>query len=257
MKSITNKLVSVSTAIALLAMTTGLPQAISAPKPTSIQIIPTFTSVALVDDQLIATGTASATINGRTITVPISAPIDITAPQVGDCPVLDLMLGPINLNLLGLVVQTSPICLTITATPDGGLLGDLLCQLGTLLNQGSTISEALATFTPSDQETILNGINDILNGALANLYQAVLNTITDVNRHRTCAILHLEIGPLDLTLLGLNVVLDNCAAGAVTVDIRGVTGRGNLLGNLLCGLLDGGVITIGETLQDIIDQMLE
>ncbi len=256
MTKIINKFVSVSTAIALLAMTSGLPEALSAPRPTSIQVIPTVTSVALVNGQLVATGTATATIHGQTTTVPFSAPIDITVAQPGTCPVLDLRLGPINLNLLGLVVQTSPICLTITATPGGGLLGDLLCSLGNLLNQGLTISEALATFSPSDLQTLLTGITDLLNGALSNLDQAVLTLITQVGRHHTCAILHLELGPLNLTLLGLNVVLDNCANGAITLDITAVTGRGNLLGNLLCELLGGGLINIGSTLQGILNQII-
>jgi len=38
-----------------------------------------------------------------------------------------------------------------------------------------------------------------------------------------------------LTLLGLNVHLDNCANGPVTVDIT-ATPAGGLLGQLLCGL---------------------
>jgi hypothetical protein len=170
--------------------------------------------------------------------------------------VLDLRLGPINLNVLGLVVQTSPICLTITATPGGGLLGDLLCQLGNLLNQGFTISQALATFSPSDLQTLLTGIADLLTQALDNLNQAVLGSIDRPGTHHTCAILHLSVGPLNLTLLGLNVVLDNCANGPITVDITAVTGRGNLLGNLLCELLDGGLINIGATLQGILNQIL-
>jgi hypothetical protein len=53
-----------------------------------------------------------------------------------------------------------------------------------------------------------------------------------------CGILHLELGPLDLDLLGLVVHLDR-----VVLDISAEPGPGNLLGNLLCaiaGLLDGG-----------------
>ena len=52
-----------------------------------------------------------------------------------------------------------------------------------------------------------------------------------------CDILHLELGPLDLDLLGLVVHLDQ-----VVLDIDAEAGPGNLLGNLLCavaGLLDG------------------
>ena len=77
MRNITKKFVSVSTAIVLLAMTSGLPQAFSTPETNTIQLIPTFTSVALVNDQLVATGTATATINGRTTTVPITAFVEL------------------------------------------------------------------------------------------------------------------------------------------------------------------------------------
>ena len=54
----------------------------------------------------------------------------------------------------------------------------------------------------------------------------------------TCDILHLELGPLDLNLLGLVAHLDR-----VVLDITAQQGPGNLLGNLLCaiaGLLDPG-----------------
>jgi hypothetical protein len=56
----------------------------------------------------------------------------------------------------------------------------------------------------------------------------------------TCAILSLVLGPLHLDVLGLVIDLNR-----VVLNITGQTGAGNLLGNLLCGLvgiLDGGVV---------------
>lgn len=47
----------------------------------------------------------------------------------------------------------------------------------------------------------------------------------------TCAILHRELGPLDLNLLGLIVHLNK-----VVLDITAQPGPGNLLGNLLCAI---------------------
>ena len=47
----------------------------------------------------------------------------------GVCNVLNLTLGPLDLNLLGLRVQLNQVVLNITAIPGGGLLGDLLCGL--------------------------------------------------------------------------------------------------------------------------------
>jgi hypothetical protein len=60
----------------------------------------------------------------------------------------------------------------------------------------------------------------------------------------TCDILHLELGPLDLDLLGLVVHLNR-----IVLDIDAQSGPGNLLGNLLCavtGLLDnpGGLAQV-------------
>lgn len=60
---------------------------------------------------------------------------DASAAQAGQCQVLRLVLGPLDLNLLGLVVQlygpsrNQPVVLTITSTPGGGVLGDLFCGL--------------------------------------------------------------------------------------------------------------------------------
>ena len=54
-----------------------------------------------------------------------------------------------------------------------------------------------------------------------------------------CSILSLDLGPLDLNLLGLRVALD-----PVVLLVEAVPGAGELLGNLLCavaGLLDGGL----------------
>jgi hypothetical protein len=65
----------------------------------------------------------------------ISSGEGASAAQAASCQVLSLTLGPLDLNLLGLVVQLfgenrrSPVTLTITATPGGGVLGDLFCGL--------------------------------------------------------------------------------------------------------------------------------
>ena len=47
----------------------------------------------------------------------------------------------------------------------------------------------------------------------------------------TCPILHLDLAPLDLNLLGLKVHLDR-----VVLDVTAQSGPGNLLGNLLCSV---------------------
>jgi hypothetical protein len=69
----------------------------------------------------------------------------------------------------------------------------------------------------------------------------------------TCPILFLELGPLNLDLLGLTIFLDQ-----VTLVIGAEPGQGQLLGNLLCAvaaLLDGPgfLLQIVQLLNAIVD----
>jgi hypothetical protein len=74
-----------------------------------------------------------------------------------------------------------------------------------------------------------------------------------------CDILNLDLGPINLDLLGLQVDLSE-----VLLDITAVRGAGNLLGNLLCavtGLLDGagllgGIGTALDNLLGVINGLL-
>jgi hypothetical protein len=262
--------------LALMMMTLQLSvaapaaQAAPKPKPSSITLVPTITSISVQNGQLFASGFVTATIKGTTHTVEFTGvPVNISLAggQAGACPILDLRLGPIDLNLLGLRVQTSEICLTITAFEDQGLLGELLCAIGNLLNGGLNLSQILDILAsptglvdPAGNVFHLNdltsGLTGLFNGGLRHLLRAILRAIDIIGQHGTCAILHLELGPLQLDLLGLRVELDNCHNGPVTVDITGQTGPGNLLGNLLCGLLDDGLLNIGLTLEQILDLIL-
>ncbi|MEP6952534.1 MAG: hypothetical protein ABI950_00570 [Solirubrobacteraceae bacterium] len=58
------------------------------------------------------------------------------------------MLGPLDLNLLGLRIQLNQVQLRITAVPStlpgGGLLGDLLCGITNLLNPTGLLGNQLA-----------------------------------------------------------------------------------------------------------------
>ena len=56
-------------------------------------------------------------------------------------------------------------------------------------------------------------------------------TLSLININATCDILHLELGPIDLNLLGLVVHVDK-----IVIDIDAQSGPGNLLGNLLCAI---------------------
>jgi hypothetical protein len=53
----------------------------------------------------------------------------------GTCQILDLTLGPLDLNLLGLMVHLDQVHLNITAqSGPGNLLGNLLCGVAHLLD---------------------------------------------------------------------------------------------------------------------------
>ena len=65
-------------------------------------------------------------------------------PGGPSCSVLSLNLGPINLNVLGLVVRTNQIQVRIDAVQGpGNLLGNLLCAVTGLLDQNALASTPL------------------------------------------------------------------------------------------------------------------
>ena len=112
----------------------------------------TPTKFSVVNGVLEATGLVKGTMtdaNGTTLgTVSQTAtiPVDRTAaPDAIGCNVLNLTLGPLNLNLLGLVVTLNQVHLTITAVPGAGnLLGNLLCAVANLLNGTGSLSAIAA-----------------------------------------------------------------------------------------------------------------
>jgi hypothetical protein len=197
-------------------------------KSATFNVLPmTITSVTQGVTGLVANGVVGST--------PFSVPLTLTPVTQAtptSCAILDLHLEAIHLSLLGLNVDTSAICLKLTAHSGQGLLGDLLCSIGNLLNSGLSIDQVLATLTTSQLQTLNSGLTSLLNTAVF----APLTQNTAVAA-ASCSILHLALGPLDLTLLGLEVQLDNCAGGPVTVDITATPG-GGLLGDLLCDLAD-------------------
>jgi len=79
---------------------------------------------------------AAAKLNASIARQPIrplklTVPVQAVAAQAttGLCKVLELTLGPLKVDLLGLVVDLRKVHLTITATPGGGVLGNLFCGL--------------------------------------------------------------------------------------------------------------------------------
>lgn len=125
--------------------------------------------------------------------------------------------------------------------------------------QGGTGTFA-GTFTPSrfadagdhiDATGVLAGQLTDSTGAVQNVSQTQTFAVQDINPIG-CQVLDLNLAPLDLDLLGLVVHLDR-----VHLNITAVPGAGNLLGNLICGivgLLDG-VGTLAQISQ-LLNQIL-
>jgi hypothetical protein len=63
------------------------------------------------------------------------------SPSVVGCQILDLVLAPLDLDLLGLTVHLDRVHLNITAVPGAGeLLGNLLCAVAGLLDSSQLLS---------------------------------------------------------------------------------------------------------------------
>ena len=212
--------------------------------PQNFSVVPIdITSVAFENGQLVAHGLVGTNAFTSVVTL-ATRPGSAVSANGTACPILDLSLAPIDLNLLGLRVQTSAICLQVTAYEGGGLLGDLLCTVSNLLQGGTPLADVIALLQGQGQlDRFLNGVTSLLNGALD---QATANTVAANQPTRaiaaSCTVLDLSLGPVQLNLLGLEVILDNCNNGPVTVTITAIPG-GGLLGDLLCSLtnlLNGG-----------------
>jgi hypothetical protein len=209
---------------------------------------------------------ANATVLGHNVPIPLNLTVPAGQSATATTQILNLHVAPIDLNLLGLEVKTSEICLNISATSgNGNLLGNLLTDIAHLLDNGTSLSQILGGLSTTDLGTLTTDLTMLLNGALGSLTSpqnltAPGNSVA-VTPGAATSILHLSLGPVNLSLLGLNVNLDNCAGGPITVDIIAHTGPGNLLGNLLGGLshlLDSSANTnaIVNKLEKIADAIL-
>ncbi len=104
------------------------------------------------------TGTCTAVNSlGQTVTKAINQTVTTAVIGArGSCRILHLELGPIHLDVLGLVVDTNRIVLDVTAqSGPGNLLGNLLCAIANALNSGAPATQLA---------NLLNQLLAILNG---------------------------------------------------------------------------------------------
>ena len=103
-----------------------------------------ITRFVVQNGQLTAVGSLSGTLTdalGNVIGTVSNVLVNLTVAQpTGSCQILHLVLGPLDLNLLGLMVHLNQVVLDITAQQGpGNLLGNLLCAVAHLLdNTGNT-----------------------------------------------------------------------------------------------------------------------
>ena len=115
------------------------------------------TSFAVQNGQVVANGLLSGTLKdalGNTIGTVSNLAVTLPVAASGSCQILNLTLGPLDLNLLGLQVHLDRVVLDITAQQGpGNLLGNLLCAIANLLNNPGSGA--------------LNGVANLLNRVLA------------------------------------------------------------------------------------------
>ena len=189
--------------------------------------------------QVVAQFTPTATNPAGLKPASVSQPFTATATTLRRfaaadriCPVLDLSLQQLNLNLLGLIVHLAPVHLTITANSRGGVLGSLFCSLSRAkVSLGTTAKRLTKAARTSGLAT--KGVH-----MAVPLYQSTtpggkstLTTSRTAAPLTICPILDLTLGPLDLNLLGLMVHLDTVHL-TITAD-----STGGVLGSLLCSLV--------------------
>lgn len=150
-------LAALAAALAALAAGTIAPAASAAPPAASGLTTPvtgtlanaggtfngtfTITRFATQNGALAAVGTLSGTLTdtlGNVIGTVTNVPVTIPLAAAGTCQILHLTLGPLDLNLLGLMVHLDRVVLDISAQPGpGNLLGNLLCGIAGLLDGGA------------------------------------------------------------------------------------------------------------------------
>jgi hypothetical protein len=113
----------------------------------------TVTAIGTLTGTVTDRATGAATTVMQNVSVPVVATqgtagapsaFAITTAAAATCPVLNLDLGPLHLDLLGLVVDLNRVVLNIVAESGAGnLLGNLLCAVTGLLDNPGGLAQLL------------------------------------------------------------------------------------------------------------------
>jgi hypothetical protein len=129
------------------------------------------------------------------------------------------LLAPLSATAASAASAATQMPVTGSAVGGGGLTGTFsLTKFATANGQIVAVGTITGTVTNAT-------------GQATTLLQTVALPVTNVTG--SCDILHLDIGPISLDLLGLQVDLSR-----IVLDITAQAGAGNLLGNLLCAVVN-------------------
>jgi hypothetical protein len=158
--------------------------------------------------------------------------------QRGNCRILTLTLDDLQLELLGLKVDVSTVNLRLFGIPRGegsGVLGRLFCSLArsSIRLRGSIRAAAHARKVVRALNTRMRGRPMRAVGVRATLTPEAESSQL---QGPSCKVLRLVVGPLDLNLLGLVVLLyGENRRSPVVLTISAFPGQG-ALGDLFCSL---------------------
>ena len=150
---------------------------------------------------------------------------------------LSLVAVPFAANAQTTTQSTKSMSIPITGSGSGATLSGVFQLQKFAARDGSVVALGTLTGTVTDTAT------GIVTSVVQNIALPVAVGET------TCDILHLDLGPLSINLLGLQIDLSR-----IVLDITAQAGAGNLLGNLLCavaGLLDNPT-GLAKLLNDIL-----
>ena len=171
----------------------------------------------------------------------------LTALTVALAIMTALMLAPMATTSVQAQGNTQPLLTVPLNITQGALtfVGNL--NILRFVNQGGQLVA---------QGNVVGTLTNTATGAVTPILQTFSQVLTIIGTPQaSCQVLHLELGPLDLNLLGLVVHLDK-----IVLDITAQSGPGNLLGNLLCAIANllngsGPLGAIATLLNQILGQL--
>lgn len=136
-------------------------------------------------------------------------------------------------------VKAGPLTIPVTGTGGGAVFSGTFQLQKFATQDGAVVATGLLT-----------GVVTTAAGAATSVVRTI--TLPVAIGETTCEILHLDLGPLNLDILGLQIDLSR-----IVLDITAQAGAGNLLGNLLCGVANllnnpGGLARLLNSILDLL-----